>query len=148
MAIGVPWLINRWQFHPPLFGLEWGPWLGAVTTVVGGALLTTAIVWFAREGVKPYPPIERVVTTGPYAYVRNPMYVGVVMVMVGQGLLFGSLPVFVYGVAWLTAFAIFVRTIDDPFIIKRIGQPYHEYLESVPEWIPRRPRRHGSRSSS
>jgi protein-S-isoprenylcysteine O-methyltransferase Ste14 len=141
MAVGIPWLITRWQMQPPLAGIEAGRWLGAVMILVGAPLLLSAIVWFAREGVKPYPPIERVITTGPYAYTRNPMYGGVVLVMVGQGLLFGSRAVFIYGLCWLAAFYIFELTVDDPFIIKRMGQPYEDYLKSVPGWIPRRPKR-------
>ena len=91
--------------------------------------------------MRPYPPIERVITTGPYAYTRNPMYVGVVMLMVGQGLWFGSLGVVLYGIGWLIAFMIFVHTIDDPFIQKRIGPSCDDYMRSVPGWIPRRPKR-------
>ena len=67
MAGLIPWLITKWRFQPAFFGIEAGRWLGAIMIVVGAAALLTAIVWFAREGVKPYPPIERVITTGPYA---------------------------------------------------------------------------------
>ena len=141
MAGVIPWLMTRWQMQPALFGFEAGRWIGAVMIIFGAVWLLSAIAWFAHEGVKPYPPIERVIATGPYAYSRNPMYGGVVMVMIGQGLLFGSRAVAIYGVCWLAAFLIFERTIDDPFIIKRMGKPYEDYLKSVPGWIPRRPRR-------
>jgi protein-S-isoprenylcysteine O-methyltransferase Ste14 len=141
MACVIPWLITRWQFQPPLLGVEAGRWAGAIMIVMGAAWLLSAIAWFAYEGVKPYPPIERVITTGPYAYSRNPMYGGVVMVMIGQGLLFGSRAGVIYGICWLVAFLVFERTIDDPFIIKRMGKTYEDYLQSVPGWIPRRRRR-------
>jgi protein-S-isoprenylcysteine O-methyltransferase Ste14 len=141
MAVGIPYLITRWQMQPPLSGFEAGRWLGVVMIAVGAASLLSAIAWFAREGVKPYPPIERVITTGPYAYTRNPMYGGVVLVMVGQGLLFGSLGTVIYGIGWLIAFYVFEWTIDDPFIVKRMGKTYEEYCRDVPGWIPRRPRR-------
>jgi protein-S-isoprenylcysteine O-methyltransferase Ste14 len=109
--------------------------------VMGAAWLLSAIAWFAHQGVKPYPPIERVITTGPYAYSRNPMHGGVVMAMIGQGLLFGSRAGVIYGICWLAAFLVFERTIDDPFIVKRMGKTYEDYLQSVPGWIPRRRRR-------
>jgi protein-S-isoprenylcysteine O-methyltransferase Ste14 len=141
MAVGIPYLITRWQMQPPLSGFEAGRWLGVVMIAVGAASLLSAIAWFAREGVKPYPPIERVITTGPYAYTRNPMYGGVVLVMVGQGLLFGSLGTVIYGIGWLIAFYVFEWTIDDPFIVKRMGKTYEDYCRDVPGWIPRRPRR-------
>ena len=141
MAGVIPWLMTGFRFQPALLGIDAGRWVGAVMIVAGAAWLLWAIAWFAHEGVKPYPPIERVITTGPYAYSRNPMYGGVVMVMIGQGLLFGSRGVVIYGVCWLVAFMVFERTIDDPFIIKRMGRTYEEYVKSVPGWIPRRPRR-------
>lgn len=147
-AGAIPWLMTRWQFRPALLGLDAGRWLGAAMVIAGGAWLLWAIVWFAHEGVKPYPPIGRVITTGPYAYSRNPMYAGVVMVMVGQGLLFGSGGVVLYGLFWLAAFLIFERMIDDPFIIKRMGRSYEDYLEAVPGWIPRRPRRRPEQSAA
>jgi protein-S-isoprenylcysteine O-methyltransferase Ste14 len=144
----IPWLMTRWQMQPALLGVETGRWLGGLMIVAGGMLFAWAMTWFAREGVKPYPPIERVITTGPYAYTRNPMYGGVVMVMLGQGLLFGSRAVVIYGLCWLAAFLIFERTIDDPFISKRMGKPYEDYLKSVPGWIPRRPRPRSEDTSS
>ena len=141
MAVGIPFLITRWRMEAALTGFEPGRWLGALMIAVGAASLLSAIAWFAHEGVKPYPPIERVITTGPYAYTRNPMYGGVVLVMIGQGLLFGSLGAVIYGVGWLIAFYVFEWTIDDPFITKRMGQTYVDYCNDVPGWIPRRPRR-------
>jgi protein-S-isoprenylcysteine O-methyltransferase Ste14 len=140
MAGFIPWWMTRWQCRPPLFGIESGRWLGAIAVALGVPLLVSAVVWLAREGVKPYPPIQRLVTNGPYAYRRNPMYLGVVMVMIGQGLLFGSLGVFIYGMCWLAAFQIFELTADDPFIRKHIGPAYDEYMNAVPGWVPRRPR--------
>jgi protein-S-isoprenylcysteine O-methyltransferase Ste14 len=141
MGVGIPFLITRWQMQPPLTGFEAGRWLGVLMIVIGAVLLLSAIAWFAYEGVKPYPPIERVITTGPYAYTRNPMYGGVVLIMVGQGLLFGSLGTVVYGVGWLITFYVFEWTIDDPFIVKRMGTTYEDYCRDVPGWIPRRPKR-------
>jgi|SRR5579872_3583935 len=148
MAGVIPWLITRWQFRPALLGIEAGRWVGAIMIAAGASWLLWAIAWFAHEGVKPYPPIERVITTGPYAYSRNPMYGGVVMVMIGQGLLFGSRGGVIYGVCWLVAFLIFERTIDDPFIIKRMGKPYEEYVKSVPGWVPRRSRQRRDETAS
>jgi protein-S-isoprenylcysteine O-methyltransferase Ste14 len=141
MAGVIPWAITRWRFQPPLLGVAASRPLGAAMIAVGAVLLLSAIVWFAHERVKPYPPIERLITTGPYAYLRNPMYSGVVLVMIGQGLLFGSRAVFIYGFCWLIAFYVFELTIDDPFIRRRVGKRYDDYQKSVPGWIPRRPRR-------
>ncbi|OFW12504.1 MAG: hypothetical protein A3F69_05510 [Acidobacteria bacterium RIFCSPLOWO2_12_FULL_66_10] len=141
MAGVIPWWMTRWQFQPPLLDIDAGRWLGAIMIAIGLPLLISAIAWLAHEGVKPYPPIKRLITNGPFAYTRNPMYLGVVLVMTGQGLLLGSRGVFIYGLSWFTAFYIFEITIDDPFIRKHIGQPYDDYMKNVPCWIQRRPRR-------
>jgi len=122
MAGVIPWWMTRWQFQPPLLDIDAGRWLGAIMIAIGLPLLISAIAWLAHEGVKPYPPIKRLITNGPFAYTRNPMYLGVVL-------------------SWFTAFYIFEITIDDPFIRKHIGQPYDDYMKNVPCWIPRRPRR-------
>ena len=140
MAVVIPWLMTGFRFQPALLGIEAGRLVGALMIVTGATWLLWAIAWFAHEGVKPYPPIERVITTGPYAYSRNPMYGGVVTLMIGQGLLLGSRGVVIYGVCWLLGFVVFERTIDDPFIIRRMGKTYEDYMKSVPGWIPRRPR--------
>jgi protein-S-isoprenylcysteine O-methyltransferase Ste14 len=140
MAGVIPWWMTRWQFQPPLLGVEDLRWLGAIMIALGAPLLVYAVAWLAHEGVHPYPPIKKLITNGPYAYTRNPMYLGVVMVMVGQGLLFGSRGVFIYGWCWFAAFWVFELTADDPFIRKHIGPAYDDYMRDVPGWIPRKPR--------
>ncbi len=84
----IPWWITRWRFERPWFGLDWSRGVGACMIVAGAALLLSALAWFAHQGVKPYPPIKRLITTGPYAYTRNPMYTGVILILSGQSLLF------------------------------------------------------------
>ena len=135
MAVVIPGVMTRWQVRAPLLGMVVNRWIGAGMIVIGAVSLLSAIYWLAHEGAKPYPPIERLVTTGPYAYTRNPMYGGVVLLMVGQGLLFGSRGVIIYGLCWLAAFWIFELVLDDPFIAKRIGKDYEDYMRRVPRWV-------------
>jgi len=136
----IPWLMTRWAFQPPLAGIEAGRWIGALMIAAGLTWFASAMSWFAREGVTPYPPIDHVVTTGPYAYSRNPMYSGALMMMAGQALLLGSRGLIFYAVCWFAAFVTFDLAIDDPILVKRFGKTYEDYLASVPAWIPRRPR--------
>jgi protein-S-isoprenylcysteine O-methyltransferase Ste14 len=137
----IPWWITRWRFERPWFGLDWSRGVGACMIVAGAALLLSALAWFAHQGVKPYPPIKRLITTGPYAYTRNPMYTGVILILSGQSLLFGSRALAIYAVCFFTAFVVLEWTIDDPFIKRHIGRPYEDYMRDVPGWIPRRPRK-------
>ena len=110
----IPWLISQWRFLPPLFGLEPLRWVGGLLLVLGGVLLIETFSRFALQGLgtpAPIAPTKTLVVTGSYRFVRNPMYVAVVSLILGQGLFFGSVPVLVYGLAvWLGFHLLFWPT--------------------------------------
>src|SRR5262245_53900571 len=92
----VPWWLTRWESQPIAAPVRV---LGAVLLVVALPLLVSAFVRFVRDGLgtpAPVAPTERLVVTGAYRYVRNPMYVAVVSAIVGQGLLLGQPVLLVY----------------------------------------------------
>ena len=95
---------------------------------------------FALEGLgtpAPIAPTQTLVVSGFYRYVRNPMYVGVVAMIVGQVLLFSDLGVLVWAVvAWL-AMHVFVVTYEEPTLEQRYGAQYAKFRAEVPRWIPR-----------
>lgn len=85
----------------------------------------------------PAAPPERLVATGLYRYVRNPMYVAVVSIILGQALLFGNLTLLGYCfVVWLL-FHIFVLAYEKPNLRARFGKGYKCFYANVPRWIPR-----------
>src|ERR671916_2870500 len=93
----IPWLLTRWQVREPL--PYWAPMrvLGGVLLVAGLIVLVGAFVRFVVEGLGTPAPVaapERLVVGGVYRYVRNPMYVAVLAVIVGQALLLGRLGLF------------------------------------------------------
>lgn len=135
----IPWLITRWEFHEPA-----SPWLPA--RIAGGALivaglvpLVTAFVEFTRAGGTPAPPAPtgRLVVSGFNRFVRNPMYVGLVLIISGQALLFGQLGLLLYAVLVWTVTALFVRGYEEPALVRQFGSSYDEYRRAVPGWIPR-----------
>lgn len=82
-------------------------------------------------------PPQHLVVTGLYRYVRNPMYVAVLSLIVGQGLLFGNVPVLEYGlVVWL-GFHIFVLAYEEPTLRAKFGDEYKEFCANVRRWLPR-----------
>ena len=95
---------------------------------------------FAIQGLgtpAPIAPPQHLVVTGLYRYVRNPIYVAVTSLIVGQGLLFGSLRLLEYGlVVWLGFFA-FVLLSEEPALRSKFGREYEDYCARVPRWIPR-----------
>ena len=91
LAVYVPWYLTHWHFAPPLFPIA--RVLGAALIVAGLPILLDSFARFALQGLgtpAPVMPPKRLVFTGFYRYVRNPMYVAVTALIAGQGLLFGS----------------------------------------------------------
>jgi protein-S-isoprenylcysteine O-methyltransferase Ste14 len=88
-----PWWIGGWRVRPAFFSVEPLRWIGAALIAAGVVGLGECFAHFAFVGVgtpSPSAPTERLVVTGLYRHVRNPMYVAVVAAILGQALLFGS----------------------------------------------------------
>ena len=80
---------------------------------------------------------ERLVVGGVYRNVRNPMYVAILAVIVGQALLLGQLGLLLYAAGiWLIT-AAFVRFYEEPALRRRFGADYEAYRRAVPAWWPR-----------
>jgi len=134
----IPWWITRWQRpDDSSLALEAS---GAVLVVAGSAVLVHAFfefAWHGRGTPAPPAPTDRLVVRGAYRFVRNPMYVAVVTVVLGQVLLFTSWSL----VAYLTVISLvmdaFVRTYEEPTLRETYGPAYDEFREAVPRWLPR-----------
>jgi protein-S-isoprenylcysteine O-methyltransferase Ste14 len=115
-------------------------WFGAALIALGAAALVESFVRFALRGQgTPAPPFptERLVASGLYRHVRNPMYVAVVAVILGQALLVGSIALLEYGaVVWLM-FHLFVALYEEPTLRRSFGADYETFRAAVPRWIPR-----------
>jgi len=136
----VPWRICGWHIGPPLLGIGWLRWLGALFIAVGLPVLLDSFARFALQGLgtpAPVFPTRHLVVSGLFRYVRNPMYVAVLALILGQGLLFGSLPTLEYGVAVWAAFFLFVLLYEEPTLRNSFGSEYEEFCANVPRWIPR-----------
>ena len=136
----VPWGISDWRLGPPLLSVELFRWLGTLLLLLGGVLLLETFSRFALQGLgtpAPIAPTKTLVVTGSYRFVRNPMYVAVVSLILGQGLLFGNAAVLVYGlIVWLTVHA-FVLVYEEPTLSGDYGEQYARYRRNVRRWIPR-----------
>jgi len=116
---------------------------GLVVSVVGAAIYAWTAWNFAQTGrgtPAPLDPPKTVVAVGLYRWVRNPMYIGVLLIILGQAIAYGSLILVVYAVVmWLVVHA-FVVLYEEPDLIRRFGDPYESYRRAVPRWVPRPPR--------
>jgi protein-S-isoprenylcysteine O-methyltransferase Ste14 len=128
----IPWAIDGW--HDPQF------WPALLIVLAGLVVVLRAFIRFVREGrgtPAPIAPTEQLVVGGDYRFVRNPMYVGVVAIVLGQALLFLDLGLLAYGVIAWAVMAAFVHWYEEPVLRRRYGSQYEEYCEAVPAWLPK-----------
>jgi protein-S-isoprenylcysteine O-methyltransferase Ste14 len=136
----VPWWITRWQFRPALFGLDLTRVIGVLFILTGVPGLMDSFARFALQGLgtpAPIAPTRSLVVTGLYRYVRNPMYVAVVAVIMGQAVLFGDWRLIAYGALFWLACHVFVVTYEEPTLARTFGAEYEAFRATVPRWIPR-----------
>jgi len=114
--------------------------VGAVLLVAGLAVLLSTVIRFVVEGRgTPFPgaPTANLVVGGLYRYVRNPMYLAVIAVIVGQAAILGSISLLVYAaIVWLTV-ASFVHFYEEPTLSSTYGAQYDAYRREVRGWWPR-----------
>jgi protein-S-isoprenylcysteine O-methyltransferase Ste14 len=113
---------------------------GILLIVSGGCVLLDSFARFALQGLgtpAPVFPTRHLVVSGLYPYVRNPMYLAVVSVILGQGLLFGNVSVLEYGAAVWLGFHLFVLLYEEPTLRSTFGKEYDEFCANVHRWIPR-----------
>jgi protein-S-isoprenylcysteine O-methyltransferase Ste14 len=137
----VPWLLTGgWQVREPL--PYWAPMrlIGVMLLTAGLIALIQAFARFVVEGLGTPVPVaapDRLVVGGLYRYVRNPMYVAALAIIVGQALALGQLGLLLYAaVLWLIT-AAFVRFYEEPTLTRRFGADYEAYRRAVPAWWPR-----------
>ncbi|HEX2315759.1 MAG TPA: isoprenylcysteine carboxylmethyltransferase family protein [Thermomonospora sp.] len=141
VTVLLPWWITGARSGDPS-----GPWavplqvLGALLIVPGVYVLLHAFVRFVVEGLgtpAPAAPPSRLVVGGFYRYVRNPMYVAILAIVLGEALLMARPVLLLYALAVWAAPAAFVRWYEEPHLLRVFGDEYRRYRAAVPAWIPR-----------
>ena len=112
-----------------------------------GALLLAICIWeFARSGrgtLSPVDPPRHLVVKGLYRYIRNPMYLSVTLIVLGEFLLTWSSGLLVYWAVWFAGVNLFVLGYEEPSLRQRFGAEYDRYRKEVGRWVPRlRTKRH------
>ncbi len=133
----IPWWITGWDLshsNPALIAV------GGLLVAGGLAALVASFARFALDGrgtPAPVAPTKTLVITGLYRRVRNPMYVGVMAILLGQALAFYSPGLVAYCVAIWLAFQVFILMYEEPTLRVTYGDQYEAYFAAVPRWIPR-----------
>jgi len=118
--------------------------LSVLLLLIGATLCLWTIYSFVRAKGSPVPlnPPQRLVTTGLYSWVRNPMVTGWIMMMFGVGVLLNSISlIFIFTPLFLLLNILYLKAIEEKEMEKKFGQEYLKYKESVPMFIPRFRRR-------
>ena len=136
----VPWWISRWRMDISVNC--WLPLrvLGVLLIAAGVPVLLDSFARFALQGFgtpAPVFPTKHLIVTGLYRFVRNPMYVAVVSVIIGQGLLLGDVRILEYGALVWLAFHSFVLMYEEPTLRASYGPEYEQFRAAVPRWVPR-----------
>ena len=116
---------------------------GLLLMGVGIALLVACIFEFARSGrgtLSPVDPPRELVVRGLYRYVRNPMYLAVLTIVLGEIVLTRSRDLAVYWLIFFVAANVFVMTFEEPMLRAQFGESYEAYTRQVRRWIPGRRR--------
>jgi protein-S-isoprenylcysteine O-methyltransferase Ste14 len=137
-------LIPRWIVSSSRNGVNrWGTlqFVGLLAIVVGGSMLAWCIWDFARKGrgtLAPVDPPRQLVVEGLYRHVRNPMYVGALLAILGQAAFFGSSNLLWYASAFFVWVHLFVVFYEEPTLRRRFGSSYEDYCLTVHRWLPTR----------
>ena len=136
----VPWWIAGWQIGAAAPEDNLFRAAGAVLVILGLVPLVESFGRFALVGLgtpAPVAPTKHLVVTGFYRYVRNPMYVGVLAIILGNALILEDSAIFAYAALVALGFAAFVMGYEEPILRRQFGAEYHEFCKNVPRWIPR-----------
>lgn len=141
MVMGlVPWLLLRWSGQ----ALDLTPsiWLiGLLPLLAGLGLFFWCNGAFTFIGKGTLAPIDApifLVKAGPYQWVRNPMYIAVLTILLGEAILFHSLVLVGYILLVWLATHLFVTFVEEPGLSRQFGESYEAYRRAVPRWLPRR----------
>jgi protein-S-isoprenylcysteine O-methyltransferase Ste14 len=111
---------------------------GLILAAAGALLVLACVAAFAMRGrgtPAPFDAPRVFVATGPYRYVRNPMYVGGFAVLAGAGLALASPAILILAVGALILAHIFVILYEEPTLTERFGESYTDYKATVRRWI-------------
>lgn len=139
VLVALPAEVLEWSGveRPPTLGpAQLG---GGVLVAVGGALALWCVLTFALRGhgtPAPFDPPRRLVVSGPYRFVRNPMYLGAAVALSGAALFYRSLALLAFTAGFLGVAHAFVVLYEEPALARAFGAEYDAYRSRVRRWRP------------
>ncbi len=142
VTLGIPYLLLISPLNVPAmrFDGEAFRWLAGTLIFIGAiiyAWCTADFVLKGRGSPNPDAPPTRLVVSGLYRYIRNPMYVGLLTAITGGGIWVGSFLLLIYVALAFTIVHMRVTRYEEPVLLQQFGESYQSYLRQVPRWLPR-----------
>ena len=141
VTVLIPYWLLSSRTAPAPMQLGVCRYFGALSVLIGAAIYGWC-AWdftFAGRGTPaPSDPPKELVVRGLYRYMRNPMYVGILSILLGEAFLFASRRLFEYTAAMFLLYFLVVVLYEEPTLRSKFGESYRRYCASVPRWIPRR----------
>ncbi len=142
VTVYIPYLILR-----PVRLLAINEWsisqIGSSLVILAGLTILMAAIWpFAYRGrgtLAPFDETRQLIVSGLHRYVRNPMYIGVMLMLIGESWFFQSLEMLWYSLVFFLIINIVVVAYEENRLRFKYGEEYEQYLKNVGRWIPRRP---------
>ena len=135
----IPWVLVRSHFALSLRSIGYFQLISIPLVILGAAFYVSSVSDFVRFGngtLAAWDSPTEFVLRGGYRSVRNPMYVGMFLILASEAVFFRSARVFLYGIILWISFHLFVVYHEEPVLRKKFGNVYEDYLRSVPRWIP------------
>jgi protein-S-isoprenylcysteine O-methyltransferase Ste14 len=136
------WIAENVRVYDPRIGVVLPPWTGTagiIVMIAGGILVIACVSVFITRGKGTpafFDPPTEFVATGPYLYVRNPMYIGGLILLIGFGLYRHSITILIFSVVYMIIFHLFVVYYEEPTLGKQFGKSYEDYKRKTNRWIP------------
>lgn len=132
----LQWALHRWV---PVATVLQNPWnyAGIVVIVLGVLVIVLPAGAFSRAGttIKPFKESTALVRGGMYRFTRNPMYLGMVTILIGVAALLGSLSPFVAPLLFVPLLNVRVIRHEEAMLQERFGEDYLDFKRSVRRWI-------------
>jgi protein-S-isoprenylcysteine O-methyltransferase Ste14 len=141
VVVGLVYLVKLDRYWPVAIP-PWIAGLGWIIILVGLAMILTgeyALITHGGATGSPFNPTHRLVTAGIYRWLRNPIYLGVLIILFGAAVFRSSLSLLVLTLILVVGFHLWVIKVEEPYTLRRFGSSYGEYLQAVPRWFPHRP---------
>lgn len=139
MLVFLPARVLEWSGARRPGGMGIPQVAGLAIAMVGGALAVWCVLtfwWLGRGTAAPFDPPRNLVTAGPYGWVRNPMYWGAVIALVGAALFYESVALLGYALLFWSVAHVFVTRYEEPTLRRMFGPSYEDYRNRVGRWWP------------